>query len=94
MIYTTLDKSVMMTSLEEINETVRGYDMRTEVFISVAKQDLVPESVSTVFKYVNGSDTKLIGRIAAKLNADGILMEEIAMYANLSIRTLHRYMQL
>lgn len=93
-IYTTKDKSVILATQQINNGFVCGYDMRTETFMRIHLSKLIKETTVSVFMCVGLNNEALIGRIASFLNRRGVIFDELSKCTGMSIRTLHRYINM
>jgi len=93
-IYTTKDKSVILSAQEISGGFVCGYDMRTETFMRIHEKQLTKETVVSVFNHVGLNNEALVGRIAGFLNRRGTNFEELSKYTEVSVRTLYRYINM
>lgn len=93
-IYSTRDRSSIIRAVDSQKELVRGYDMRTEKFVSVRKGDLVKETEQTVFRTIGAKEFDVIGRVAGSLLNDGVSLATIAHNVGVSVRTIRRYVSL
>lgn len=93
-IFSSPDKQIIMSVLDQKQDIIYGYNMRTEEYIARKRSEMVEESVNTIFKHIGFNEKSLIGRIAALLNLSNIQFEDISKASGLSIRTIHRYINL
>ncbi|MHB8871588.1 MAG: hypothetical protein ACYC5G_03990 [Candidatus Doudnabacteria bacterium] len=93
-IYATTNKSVILSALEQTNGFVFGYDLRTEVFMRIPRKELTKETHVSVFGCVGINNKAPVGRIACFYNARGICFDELSKCTGLSIRTLHRHINM
>jgi len=94
MLYTTTNKSVILSALEQTNGFVFGYDLRTEVFMQIPLNELTKETVVSVFGCVGLNNKALVGRIASFYNVRGIIFDELSKCTGLCKRTIHRYINI